>query len=316
MAIFTSLTNARFLTAVAIEWLHFPDRRATWETDMLARMQGEHRLAYRVGRAVYQRLQRLSDAGYIYRMIRPTSHTGRGGGRYPDLFMLIEQGGDALQEARDIEDEALATFRVRPRSSFTTNHSAEIGEVYAALRAKIESMDGLSMEDWQGDHITARSYDQVMVARRGAEGSMERVQLPVVPDGTFTLVHPKGQVRVFVEVDRGTRRVETWRDKMYAYKTYMGSPELKARYGVDTFVLLSIAPTKVQRRRLMNVTAAVLGEASNRYLFCLQESVHPLRIGGEWLKISGVSRTRMPSGLKGSPTEKVTADTVGHVFLQ
>jgi hypothetical protein len=313
--ILTALATARFLTAVALEWICFPDRRAAWEADMQARMAGERRPFYKPGRVVHRRLRLLEEAGFIYRIPRPISRTGRGGGRDPDIFMLTERGGDQLCEDGVLDDASMATFRVRPRSSFTTDHSAEIGQVYAALRTKIESMDGVTMEEWHGDHITAKSHDQVTVTRRGAAG-LERVQLPVVPDGTFVLVHPKGRVRVFVEVDRGTRRAETWRDKIIAYHAYRSSAALKARYAAESFVLLTVVPTRTQQRKLINATASVLGEASNRYLFCLRESVHPLRIGGEWVKISGIARSRMPSGLNGSPVEKVNAEVIPHVFLQ
>jgi hypothetical protein len=45
--------------------------------------------------------------------------------------------------------------------------------------------------------------------------------------------------------------------------------------------LVTVVPTTVQQRKPINATVSVFDEASNRYLFCLRESVCPLRIGGE-----------------------------------
>jgi len=316
LAIFETLTQVRFLTAAAIEWLHFPDRRPVWEADMQARLQGDDRPPYKPGRAVHRRLHLLAAAGYLSRMVRPTAirkHTW--GGREPDLLSLTEDGALALAATTDDADAAAESYRVRERSTFATQHTAEIGEVYAALRVKIATMPGMAMEDWRSDHMTARSYDHLTVVRQRA-GGMERVSLPVVPDGTFVLVHPHGRLRVFIEVDRGTRRLETWREKIEAYHAYAGSAELRTRYQTDTFVLLTIAPTVAQQQRLMNATAAVVGGASSRYLFTVREAVHPLRIGGEWQKITAVNRAVVAAGFHRQATEKVSATTSRHVFLQ
>ena len=218
LAIFETLTQVRFLTATAIEWLHFPDRRPVWEADMQARLKSAEHPPYRVGRVVHRRIHLLASAGYLSRMVRPTAirkHTW--GGREPDLLSLTEDGALALAATTDEAHAAAESYRVRERSTFATQHTAEIGEVYAALRVKIATMPGMAMEDWQSDHLTARSYDHVTVVRQRA-GGMERVSLPVVPDGTFVFVHPQGRLRVFIEVDRGTRRLETWREKIEAYQ--------------------------------------------------------------------------------------------------
>lgn len=315
LAIFATLAQARFLTAAALEWLHFPDRRPLWEADMQMRMQTACTEPYRIGRSVYRRLHLLVSAGYLYRLVRPTARLGNGGGREPDLYALSELGADALAMEQDDPIDRASQFRQRPWSQMTTNHAAEIGDVYAALRVKIASMPGLAMEGWQHDVQLSRAYDQVTVTRPRS-GRMERVVLPVVPDGTFVLVHPQGRMRVFIEVDRGTRRTETWRDKIVAYQTYHGSPALQSRYRTAQFLVLAVAPSTVQQRRLMNATAAVLGGASARYLFALRESVHPLRIGAEWRKITGVTRTPIAAEGVGRMSERVEAMIGQHTFLQ
>lgn len=310
-----ALATARFLTATALEWIAFPDRRPMWEADMQARREQRDLPPYKPGRVVYRRLSTLESAGLIHRIPRPIARAGHGGGRDPDLFMLTPLGAAVLVETTTLDPDRIAAFRIRPRSSFTTNHSAEIGQIYAALRAKIAMMEGIALSDWRGDHLTARAYDQVTVMRQ-QRGSMVRMQLPVVPDGSFVLIHPKGKLQVFIEVDRATRRIETWRDKIAAYAAYGGSAALQARYQTDSFVLLTVTPTATQRDKVMRATAQVLGQGNARYLFTLHEAVHPLRIGNAWQRIGQIERSMQPTGLNGQLVERVTVEAIPHVFLQ
>lgn len=117
-----------------------------------------------------------------------------------------------------------------------------------------------------------------------------------------------------MEVDRG-RPVATWRDKIRAYHAYMNSPELHKRYNTTTFILLTITTDDTQRRKLMEATAHVLGKASGRYLFALDQAVHPMFIGQHWLRIAQVQTQaqRLP-GNRYVPD--VTIETTEHVFIR
>jgi hypothetical protein len=55
--------------------------------------------------------------------------------------------------------------------------------------------------------------------------------------------------RYFVEVDRGTRPLRSWIEKVQAYEAYRGSPQLAARYGAERFGVLVTAssPTRLIR---------------------------------------------------------------------
>lgn len=97
-------------------------------------------------------------------------------------------------------------------------------------------------------------------------------------------------MRCFVEIDRD-RPVKTWREKIRAYHAYTNSPELKARYGANHFILLTITTTDTQRRKLMEATAQVLGQVSDRYLFSLIDDAHSATIGPRWRKITHVTPT-------------------------
>ena len=69
IAILHSLSTARFLTAQAVEWLHFPDWRARWEQHATAPRQRRYHPAPRV----YGRLRQLEQQHLIQRIVRPIS---------------------------------------------------------------------------------------------------------------------------------------------------------------------------------------------------------------------------------------------------
>lgn len=302
--ILQSLATARMLTSLAIEWLHFSHRRPQWAAWLAARDAAAPRaLAYRVGSAIQIRLQQLHHAGYLHRLVQAVAHTGHTHGRERDVLLLSEAGAWLLCDLRGVPPADVAWVRHRPRSTARTAHAVQIGLLYAALQAKVATMPGVTLQDWQGEHVTVQHYDRVQIVRR-TPGGAESVSVGIQPDATAVLTHRGGQERLFVEVDRGTRALDTWRQKMLAYRAYLGSPALHQRYGVDRFMLLVTAPTAAQRRRLMQVTAEVLGTASNRHLFCLEADVHPLTIGHAWHKISQVA-----------PGPPLTMETTPHPFL-
>jgi hypothetical protein len=136
------------------------------------------------------------------------------------------------------------------------------------------------METWLSEHRPARAFDQLMIRVRTSKGSMEMQRLPVQPDGTFELHHGQGATRIFLEVDRGTRRVDTWAEKMAAYQAYLGSPELRDRSGVESFLLLVVASDEAQCQRLMETTARVVRGPMPHIYFTLASNVHLLTIGG------------------------------------
>lgn len=310
-----SLGTAPFLTTEALEWLHFPHRRPYWEEWLQARQFAAPRpVHYLVTRQVYGRITLLERGGYLHRIVQPVAQTGTAGGRERDAFLLSEAGARLLMNERDTPADELVWFRQRKRATQRTAHAVEIGQVYAAFRAKIDHMPGVRMVDWKGEHHTLHQYDRVQVQRRTASGSLESVSVGIQPDATFELRHSGGSERVFVEVDRGTRALETWRQKMLAYRAYMGSSVLKQRYGTDTFILLATAPSPTQLRQLMRITGEVLGTGSNRHLFCLEQDVHPLTIGAAWQKITAVRKVEKTRN--GTPYQTTEVETAPHTFLQ
>jgi hypothetical protein len=305
IAILHSLSTARFLTAQAIEWLHFPDWRARWEQHTRARR-------YYPAPRVYGRLRQLEQQHLIYRIVRPISIGSVAAQRDDNAYALREPGAVLLAEAHGCSLDDLWYEDLRERSIQNQAHSVLIGVLYAALRAKIESMVDVQLEDWCGDHILSqRKYDAITVAGMPNPRREDR-KWPVLPDATCVIRHPGGALRCFIELDRG-RPIRTWQEKIVAYQAYAGSTELRTRYAANTFVLLVATTTASYRRKLMTATANILQQASDRHLFTTLANVHPLTIG-TWVKIGGVTPTHEHA--VGGAKMSYTIEETEHVLLR
>jgi hypothetical protein len=288
-----SINVGRYMTAQGLEWLHWPTWRTRWRAAQAAGTSEN----YRPAPHLYRRLNHLVDYEILYRLRRPIERSRDTFGRAPDVYMLAALGARLLAERHEgtcIED--CYYTRKRERSFQNVEHGAQIGLLYAAIRARFESRAGVKLTDWQGEHLTAKSYDTVHARLRRANGQSLYEKCGLQPDATCVFHGRVGTPeehhgRIFVELDRGTRPTQSWADKIAAYEAYAESAELKQRYGAATFVLLVVTCDEAQRRTLMQATAAVVGKRTQRYLFALEADVHPDTIGGCWQYIDSVKRT-------------------------
>ena len=147
----------------------------------------------------------------------------------------------------------------------------------------------IQLAGWQADHQLARGYDRLkhVVVRRGDR--FASVDLPVLPDATFELVRGENRRRYFVEVDRATRPLDSWREKAEAYKQYFGSAELEARYGVKRFILLIVAPTQTRIERIAQQITKVERAAIEHYFYARAAHIHPLTIQEQWQRVTEVA---------------------------
>jgi hypothetical protein len=265
------------LTAESLEWLHF----ASWRTRYrrCIERQGEPAAArYQASSNLYRRLRGLCDGQYIQRITRAVDTARTVFYRLPDAYALTAAGAELLATHRDIQ--AADCVAQRKRAIQNLDHAIAIGHLYAALRSELDYRQ-LPLLDWRGDHLLARgAYDRVTVA--GA-----REPLPVLPDATFVL----GDTRSFVEVDRGTRPLISWTDKVRAYEAYRMSQALAARYQVRDFGVLIVAPTQVRLTRIAETIARTTRQAHAGYLLLHADHVHPTTIRRGWQRIADVHWT-------------------------
>src|SRR5688572_1451547 len=109
IAMLHSLSTARFLTAQAIEWLHFPDWRARWE-------QHTRACRYYPAPRVYGRLRQLEQQNLIYRIVRPISVASVAAQRDDNAYALREPGAEVLAETHGCSLDDIWYEDVRERS--------------------------------------------------------------------------------------------------------------------------------------------------------------------------------------------------------
>ena len=283
-----SIATARYITAEALEWLHFPTWRTRWKA---AKAAGKAE-SYRPAPHLYRRLNHLLDYGLVYRLRRPVERSLETFGREPDLYLLTDEGAETIGTYGSIPFDDLHVTRKRTRSYHNLGHAAMIGQVYAAIRGRILLRnDSLEVHGWQGDHITRRSYDKVHVPIHGSGKRCEYGYVGVQPDATFEFCQGERRWRVFVEVDQGTRATATWATKMEVYSRYAGTREYIHRYGDAMMLLFAVTTTPAQRIKLMRATGGVYGQAifKRLVLFAERTAVQPEEIGKNWHKITSIT---------------------------
>lgn len=307
LAILRSLAEARYLTIEALEWVHFPHRRTAWEAAYQAQQ------LYKPTSLLYNRMKRMHEAKLVLRIQRPVALASSRFRREPDVYALAPDGAAWVADATGMTVRAMRAERVRTRSFTTLTHAAAIGTFYAAMRTKVESMR-LQFGDWQSDYVLSQgNYDRLTVRVTQANGAIKQTRMPVLPDGAFWIVDGDTRYLFFVEIDRG-RHVSTWREKILAYEAYVRSPELKARYGVESFTLLTATTTETQRQQLMQATAQINAKPGGRYLFTRIGDLHPLTIGHAWQRIGAAIPTT--GTVAGRPFTRMQVEAVPHVLLK
>lgn len=298
-----TLGTARLLTATELEWLHYPGWRMRYRRAFMQRHTPTAK-PYQVLPHLYTRLAALVQHGYVQQRTRTTAYASTTYTRLPGIYLLTETGAAVLGTVRGIDRSELWCEDVRKRSLQNMEHSLEIAQVYAALRCAAAYTSDVTIKDWQGDHRLAQpqAYDRLY-----ARGYRE--PLPIQPDATFLLTRNDQTVRVFVELDRGTRPLSTWATKAAAYQVYQHSPQLQARYGTATFLLLIVAPTQTRLTRIAEELITRNRTPNADEWLLTADKVHPSTIRNYWQQVQAVTWVprKMPQGIVQVP--KVTLTT-------
>lgn len=291
--ILQSLAQVRYLTIQHLQWLHWTAR---WrEHERAAREAG---LVNRRPKKAYERVAGLVERGLLVAIQRTADRAVTTYKRLALCLSLTQAGAELLACERDVRVEQRWYDERAARSATTLEHSLGIGAFYAALRAELE-FRGRKLEEWAPDHVLCTDYDSVVVAGVGHA-------LPIIPDATFTL---DGQ-RYFVEIDRGTTRLEQWRKKALAYDAYGRDPRLRERFGATNAIVLVVTPPGQRLLAVVRTIAAVHGGVTDRYRFLVEERVHPLSIRRRWQQIERVSVPLARRGGEASLPSVVLGDAV------
>jgi Replication-relaxation len=272
VAILQSLADVRFLTVQHLQWLHWNER---WR--VAERAAREAGVPNRRPKKTYERVARLTQRGLIVSLRRSVDRATTVYRKLPHCLSLTRAGAELLACHQGRSLDLIWYYERATRSAAGLEHNLAIGGFYAALRAELEYR-GRTLDNWAGDHYLSTDYDSVAVASIGHP-------LPIIPDATFTL---DGQ-RYFVEIDRGTTRIEQWRKKALAYDAYGRDPRLTARYGVTRCTILVVAPSGLRLDAIARMVAGVHQGVAANYRFLIEERVHPFSIRRRWQRMERVA---------------------------
>ena len=270
--ILQSLSQVRYLTVQHLQWLHWTTR---WrEHERVAREAGA---TNRCPKQAYERVAGLAERGLVVRIQRTADRAVTIYRRLAHCLSLTAAGAELLAGERGIAMEEIWYHERSTRAALTLEHSLGIGAFYAALCSELV-FRGRSLEGWAADHLLSADYDSVVVAGVGHT-------LPIIPDATFTL---DGQ-RYFVEIDRGTTRLEQWRKKALAYDAYGRDPRLPERYGVSSAIVLVVMPPGPRMHVIARTVAGVHQGLAPSYRFLAEDRVHPFSIRRRWQRMERVT---------------------------
>jgi hypothetical protein len=293
VAILRSLADVRFLAVQHLQWLHWSDR---WR--VAERAAREAGVANRKPNRAYERIGGLVSRGLLISLRRSVDRAITEYRKLPHCLALTRAGAEflACHEGRPLD--AIWYYERATRSAAGLEHNLAIGAFYAALRAELEYR-GRALQHWLADQVLSTDYDSVAVASVGHP-------LPIIPDATFSL---DGQ-RFFVEIDRGTTRIEQWRKKALAYDTYSRDPRLQMRYGVRQFTILVVAPSGLRIEAIARMVASVHRGVPANYRFLTEERVHPFSIRRRWQRIAQVLPPPGGFDTNLAPTVSLTDDVL------
>lgn len=192
----------------------FESRLATREQIAQLHFEGSYE-------AAQNRLKKLRDA----RMLR-ASKAGIG---KPEILTLGLQGFDALKAGRRLDrypDFTRELFEDRkPLSAMTVEHELAVMNVKAAFVREART-------GWED--LTVREFTTwpLLYAFFACVSHETTRQQEIKPDGFMELAVPQIQ-RFFLEVDRGTEKLDTILRKCHGYQHFYQSAGMAARYGVE-----------------------------------------------------------------------------------
>ena len=197
------------------------------------------------------RLHALTKAGLLKRRFLGTISGGRRA-----VYML--PGRNAPQPRAGVASSAHAY------------HDLEVSRVYAAIRRLTTLSTTVEFREW-------RLFDRAVVSG-----------LPLIPDAYFELRIGQSIYGHFVEVDRGTEPLRTWKTKGQHYLDLAASDELVAMFGQASFRVLVIAPSG---RRVENIRQALSMLTDRVFWFAESNVINRDGLSASiWLRPFGVER--------------------------
>jgi hypothetical protein len=200
----------------------------------------------------YKRLQKLYHHEYLDRQF--ITQVTRAPAASPIVYTITKLGASVLATAYGYTEDQ---FRFSSRSVTqweTLQHILAIADVWAAIvRASSES--NIAVVEWRDELIFRSNPDTVWV--KSVSG--RQTKKPVLPDGYFHLKTPKGETRLFLEVDRGIEGLQQIKDQIQVYQEYMVSGGYQERFQAKSLRILIVTTGKKRRDNIRKAIASVGG---------------------------------------------------------
>ncbi len=239
--------------------------------------------------AIVRRLQLLSQAGYVYRLlnhmaVRVDLDTGRYAGKRKMVYalgtagamVLGEEGGLAANVARARWDR-----KNREIKNTQIEHEIMISGVYVALKTGLGPglVPNMTLHDWhqgrdlyqtfytdrQGEHVAGPSQEEIEF-----KGLCRR---PVCPDAYFCLdrADTKSAVPCFLEADRDTMSVERFMEKIENYLLWKRARLHVQTFKFEDFLVLTVTPTESRRDSLRKASEKFSRASPGTFRFSVAE---------------------------------------------
>lgn len=202
--------------------------------------------------AAQNRLKKLRDA----RLLK-AAPAGIG---KPEILSLALRGFDALKAHRRLERYPRFTREIfedrKPLSQMTVDHELAVMSVKAAFVRD-------ARENWEDLQVREFTTWPLLYSFQAYVSHHSSELQDIKPDGFIELEVPARQ-RFFLEVDRGSEKLDTILRKCHGYQHFYASGGMAARYGVREpreapFRVLFCVETEARRN---NIAEALLREGS------------------------------------------------------
>jgi hypothetical protein len=207
----------------------------------------------------YGRLKLLYENGYLQRHYISQVATAPAASMI--VYTITALGAEVLAATYDYtsDDFHLATKQLLNVGKLP--HLLAVNDVRVAI-TRAAKQAGLRPVEWIDEFAFRAQPDYVNVK---VSGGRQR-RKPVYPDGYFSLKVPQGDVRCFVEVDRGTEGLSQFKSQIEIYQEYMLSGRYTERFQTKSLRIL-IVSTSSQRRLDSLKKAVAQAGGSSRYWF-------------------------------------------------
>ncbi|MBL8156505.1 MAG: replication-relaxation family protein [Anaerolineae bacterium] len=229
-------------------------------------LTGEHiRTLFFASRSTAQyRLQRLFQHEFLNRHFLTRVTTAPAAS--PALYSLGRRGVQVLVDRYGYERDAIRLPRQSSLGWHTVEHTLAINTVRLAIM-RAASLHGWTLLEWrdEGQFRAAPDYVGLM------DGRGRTVEKPVLPDGYGAIETPRGVMRFFLEVDRGTEQLSKVAPQIAVYQAYTTSGLYQERFQARSLRILIVTTGE---KRLLSLKRVVEAEGGDRkYWFTTIEAI-------------------------------------------